>query len=87
MTSYRIEWKRSATKELKKLPKETIPRILSSIEELSQDPRPVGVRKIVGSKHSYRNRVGNYRIIYSIVEAVFVVEIIRVGHRKDIYRK
>ncbi len=87
MTSYKIEWKRSATKELKKLPKETIPRVLRAIEQLAQNPRPVGVRKIVGAEHNYRIRVGNYRIVYSIVESAFVIEIIRVGHRKDIYRR
>ncbi len=87
MAIYQIKWKRSATKELKKLPKDAVQKILRTVEQLSQNPRPVGVKKIVGSKHSCRIRVGNYRIVYSIVEVTFVVEIIRVRHRKDVYRK
>ncbi len=87
MAIYQIKWKRSATKELKKLPKDAVQRILRTVEQLSQNPRPVGVKKIVGSKHSCRIRVGNYRIVYSLVEEIFIVEIIRVRHRKDVYRK
>ena len=87
MTSYTIEWKRNAVKELKNLPKDAIPRILTTVEQLSQNPRPVGARKLVGSEFSYRVRVGSYRVVYSVFESVFVVEIVRVGHRKDVYRR
>ena len=86
MTSYTIEWKRTAVKELKKLPKDTIPEILIAIEQLSQNPHPVGVRKLVGSEFSYRIRVGSYRVVYTVFESVLVVEIVRVRHRKDVYR-
>ena len=87
MTSYTIEWKRNAVKELKNLPKDAIPRVLTAVEQLSQNPRPVGARKLVGSEFSYRVRVGSYRVVYSVFESVFVVEIVRVGHRKDVYRR
>lgn len=87
MASYKIEWKRSATKELKKLPKETVPRILKAVEALSDEPYPSGVRKLVGSEHTYRLRVGNYRIVYSVVASKLVIEIIRVRHRKDAYKQ
>jgi len=86
MTSCTIEWKCSAVKELKNLPKDAIPRILTAVEQFSQNPRPVGARKLVGSEFSYRVRVGSYRVVYSVFESVFVVEIVRVGHRKDVYR-
>jgi mRNA interferase RelE/StbE len=87
MDSYKIEWKRSAARELKKLPRDVVPRILQAVERLSQDPYPAGARKLVGSEHAYRIRVGVYRIVYSVLASVFVVEIVRVGHRKDVYRE
>jgi mRNA interferase RelE/StbE len=86
MVSFRIEWKHSAVKELKKLPPEIISRIINAVGGLSSNPRPAGVKKLVGSDDSYRLRVGRYRIIYSIFENRFVVEVIRVGHRKEVYR-
>ncbi len=85
MESYKVEWKRSAVKELKQLPKESVERILKAVEQLPVDPYPSGVRKLVGSEHTYRIREGSYRIIYSIVASTLVIEIIRVGHRKDVY--
>ena len=86
MASFRIEWKHSAVTELKKLPPEIISRIINAVEGLSSNPRPTGVKKLVGSDDSYRLRVGRYRIIYSIFETRYVIEIIRVGHRKEVYR-
>jgi len=87
MGSYKIEWKRSASKELKKLSGDTILRILEVVDQLSQNPYPAGVRKLVGSEYSYRIRVGDYRVIYSIVESSLFIEIIRVRHRKDVYKR
>ena len=63
MESYKIEWKQSAIKELKKLPKDVVIRVLKAIEQLSTNPYPSGIRKLVGSEHSYRLREGSYRII------------------------
>ncbi len=85
MESYRIEWKRSAIKELKRLPREAVRRILQVVEPLARDPYPLGIRKLVGSEHIYRIRVGDYRVIYNVQESILVIHIIRVGHRKDIY--
>ena len=87
MASYRIEWKRSAAKELKKLPPEIIKRILAAVESLAGNPLPDGVKKLTGSHHTYRIREGMYRIIYNILSDVVVIEIIKVGHRKDVYRR
>jgi mRNA interferase RelE/StbE len=75
MDSYRIEWKRSATQELRRLPREIVGRILKTVEQLSTDPYPSGVRKLVGSEHTYRIRVGDYRIIYSILASALLIEI------------
>lgn len=85
MDSYKVEWKRSATKELKAFPKDVIARILKAVEQLPVNPYPSGVRKLVGSEHTYRIREGDYRIIYTVGMSSLVVEVIRVGHRKDVY--
>ncbi|HMG76528.1 MAG TPA: type II toxin-antitoxin system RelE/ParE family toxin [Pyrinomonadaceae bacterium] len=85
MDSYKIEWKRSAIKELKGLPREVVLRIVKEIGELSMNPYPDGVKKLSGSQHTYRIRQGSYRIVYTVAKATSVVEIIRIGHRKDVY--
>ncbi|HEX2644841.1 MAG TPA: type II toxin-antitoxin system RelE/ParE family toxin [Thermoanaerobaculia bacterium] len=85
MGSYQIEWKRSALKELKRLPREALTRILRSVEGLAENPFPSGVKKLVGSDHTYRIRIGDYRVLYDVVGQRLIVEIIRVGHRRDVY--
>lgn len=87
MDSYQIDWKRSALKELKKAPKETILRITQAVQLLKSDPFPSGTKKLAGADHTYRLRLGDYRVVYSVYSDRLVIEIIRVGHRKDIYRK
>lgn len=85
MDTYKIEWKRSAIKELEKLPRPMISKIVSAVENLSSSPYPHGVRKLVGSEDTYRIRVGDYRVLYNIIHNKLIVEIIRVRHRKDVY--
>lgn len=87
MTSYKIEWKQSAKKELKKLDRQIIPRILQAVENLRDNPYSSGSRKLIGSNFNYRLRVGDYRIVYSIQSSILTIEIIKVGHRRDIYRQ
>lgn len=86
MASYNVRWKLSAKKELKKLPKETILKILATVENLPENPFPKQCRKLAGSERSYRIRSGKYRIVYSILSAELTIEIQRIGHRKDIYK-
>ena len=86
MAKYQINWKKSAAKELKSLPSPTISKILSTVQGLSNNPYPPKTRKLTGTQHHYRIRVGDYRVIYSIESSILVIEIIRVGHRKDVYR-
>jgi mRNA interferase RelE/StbE len=62
-------------------------RVVLKIDELAQNPRPSGVRKIMGSNIDYRIRMGDYRIIYQINDAERVIEIRGIGHRKEIYKK
>lgn len=66
MELYKIEWKHSAIKELKKFPKEAINKILESVGNLSTNPFPKKTRKLVGTQQSFRIRVGDYRVIYNI---------------------
>ena len=87
MGLYKITWKNSARNELKKLSRKVVPKILKAVESLSTNPFPAGVRKISGSEYAYRIRVGDYRIVYNIISSILVIEVIRIGHRKNIYKK
>lgn len=72
-------------RELRKLEKSTIIKILTEVESLSNNPHPPGSKKLRGSQSTYRLRVGNYRILYKIIASVLTLEIVRVGHRRDVY--
>ena len=61
-------------------------RIVASIQSLARDPRPAGCQKLSGEPDRYRLRVGRYRIVYSVGDSELVVVVVRVGHRKDVYR-
>ena len=84
--AFRIEWKKSTRKDLRKLPASATERIVEVVELLSQNPFPHGVEKLSGSEHAYRIRLGDYRIVYEVVAESKLVEIQRVRHRKDVYR-
>ncbi len=86
MASYRIEWKRSALKELRRLPSPVQRRIFQAVEDLTDNPYPHGVVKLTGSKHSYRLRVGDYRVVYTVESSILLIEIVRIRHRRDVYR-
>ncbi|MDJ0660000.1 MAG: type II toxin-antitoxin system RelE/ParE family toxin [Crocosphaera sp.] len=86
MASYKIKWKTSAKKELKRLDKKAIIRLLEAIESLANNPYPAGVKKLVNSGDSYRIRVGEYRIIYEIQSSVLIIYIIKIGSRQNIYK-
>jgi len=86
MASFEIRWKRSAAKELKKLPQSVIGKILQSVENLANDPTPLQSVKLSGADHTYRIRIGDYRLVYNVLNRALTVEVIRVGHRKDVYR-
>lgn len=86
MSSYAVEFTKSAQKELRKLPHAVSLRILRAIDKLSADPRRGSVRPMVGTK-SWRLRVGEYRVVYDILDDKLVMLIIRVRHRKDVYGK
>ena len=85
MVEYEVFFKESVWKDLGKVPKSDLKRILSRLEKLGDDPRPIGCEKLTGQE-LYRARQGKYRIVYSIQENELTVWVIKVGHRKDVYR-
>ncbi|MFZ1239978.1 MAG: type II toxin-antitoxin system RelE/ParE family toxin [Anaerolineae bacterium] len=86
MASYRIEWKRSAAKELKRLPSDVIQRVLQAVEGLASNAVPSGAVRLRGTEHTFRLRVGDYRIVYIVEQAILRIEIVRVRHRSEVYR-
>ncbi len=86
MNKYQVELSRAASKQLKKLPVEELTRVQEKIDELADNPRPDGVVKLKDSEDSYRIRAGSYRVLYDIFDDVLLVSVIRIGHRKDVYR-
>ncbi len=85
MAKYEISAKKSALKELNGIPKKELQKILKKIRALSLNPRPQGSQKL-SHREQYRFRQGDYRIVYSIRDDDLAVHIIKVGHRKEIYR-
>lgn len=83
---YRVEFKPSAAKAVERLPRAAQRRVLAAVEALAGNPRPVGYRKLEGALDLYRVRVGEYRVVYTVRDRVLLVLIIRVGHRRDVYR-
>jgi len=83
---YRVSIKRSAVKEIEAIPqKKERQRIIRRIGQLADDPRPAGSKKLSGLD-KYRIRQGTYRIVYSITDEELIVMVVKVGHRKDVYR-
>ncbi len=85
MAEYEILFKESVYKDLKTIPKADLRKILSRIKKHSDDPRPAGCEKLTGQER-YRLRQGRYRIVYSIQDDKLTIWVVKVGHRKDIYR-
>jgi len=83
---YSIQFAESAARSLARLPAAVRVRVATKIDALADNPYPAGTRKMKGVEHGYRLRVGDYRVVYDIFEDVVVVLILRVGHRKDVYR-
>ena len=86
MGKYRIEIRQSVLKDLAGIPQKDFRRIMSSIKSLATNPRPAQCRKL-SADDKYRLRVGVYRILYSIEDEKLIVYVVKVSHRKDIYKK
>ena len=87
MASYSLFIKRSASKELEAVePRSVRARIVSRIESLAHAPRHPGSQRLAGDEERYRIRQGAYRIVYSVDDVARRVEIVKIGHRRDVYR-
>ena len=86
MGSFEVIFKQSVAKDLRQIPNKDVARILKRIEALSVEPRPPGVEKLSGQE-KYRIRQGVYRILYEIRDNELIVMVIKVGHRRDVYRR
>ena len=87
MSRYRVEIARRATKALARLPRREQQRVRAAIDLLADDPRPPGCTAMAGEPHAYRVRVGDYGIVYEVLDDRLVVQVVRVRHRRDVYRK
>jgi len=85
MAAYKLFFKKSVQKDFDTIPKKDLKKILSRIKTLAGNPRPLGCEKLTGQER-FRLRQGRYRIVYSIQDDELTVWIVKVGHRKDIYR-
>lgn len=86
MSSYRVEFTTAADKELRKLDPGIRRRILSGIAELERDPRPAGCKKLAGETNAWRIRIGDYRVLYDVIDYILVVTVVRVAHRREVYK-
>ena len=86
MSRYHVEIARRAVQSIAKLPRADQQRVRAAIDLLADEPRPPGCTKLAGEDSVYRVRVGDYRILYEVIDARLVVHVVRVGHRRDVYR-
>jgi len=84
---YEVYLERSAENDLKRLPTSTLDRIVHQIKTLAENPRPLGCRKITGSKNDWRIRIGDYRVLYEVNDRAKAVMVMRVRHRREAYRR
>jgi len=85
--AYAVFLKPAALRELRKLPEDIRRRVAARFDALVGDPRPAGVERLQGEADLYRVRVGDYRIVYQVESKALVVLVVRIGHRRDVYRR
>lgn len=83
--SYRVQFATAAARHVKKLPRPARDRVLDAIEDLSDEPRPHGAKKLVGEEAAWRIRVGDYHVLYDIFDTELTVTVVRAGHRREVY--
>jgi len=86
MASFNLQRRKSTRKDLRRIPREAVSRIIAEVEKLAEEPLPHGSEKLSGSERTDRIRVGDYRVVYELLRDEKFVEILRVRHRKDVYR-
>jgi len=85
--SYRLEIAAIAKRQFKKLPDDVQRKLRAKLEDLASCPRPRGSRKLIGYQDVYRIRAGRYRVLYSVDEEKVIVLILKLGHRRGVYRR
>ncbi len=85
MSSYRVALTASAERELHRLSKQVITRIMPRLERLVSDPRPPGCKKLKGGDKQWRIRVGDYRVVHEIDDTARTVDVTRIAHRREVY--
>ena len=83
--SYNVLFKNSASKQFRRLPKNMLGKVASAIDELAEDSRPVNCKKLKDTTDTYRIRIGDYRVIYTMDDSIVTVEVVKVGNWKDVY--
>ena len=83
---YKVLLERGAEKDMNRLPKDVFGRVINAIQALADSPRPPGSKKLVGSPPGWRIRIGDYRVIYDIDDRAESLRILRVRHRREVYR-
>lgn len=86
MAKYKLSFKKSVAKDFRAIPNQDVVRILERIEQLKENPRPIGCEKL-SRQERYRVRQGLYRIIYEVVDETLIVIVVKVGHRKHVYKR
>ena len=86
MSRYNVEIARRAIKSIAGLPHNQQRRIRAAIDLLAEEPRPPNCVALTGEESVYRVRVGDYRILYEVIDERLVIHVIRVGHRREVYR-
>ena len=86
MTSYEARWKRSAVQDLRKIDRSKVHKIIGRVEALLANPLPHDSRRLKGTKHHYRIRIGEYRVIYEVNHGTRSLIVHYIRHRKDAYR-
>ncbi len=82
---YSVEFSQRAVRQIDALEAKLRIRIIKKIEALSDNPRPPGVQKLAGSENDYRIRIGDYRVVYEVRDALLIVLVIKVAHRRQVY--
>jgi len=85
MVNYNIFLRKSAEKELASIPRKDLVKVIERIQSLAEDPRPAGSKKL-SAKEQYRVRQGDYRIVYAVNDPGREIRIVKIGHRREVYR-
>lgn len=85
MAKYRVSFRKSVAKDLRKLPNRDVRRSIQEIDRIAENPRSSDVKKLSG-EDKYRARVGDYRTLFEIADEHLIITVVKVGHRRDVYR-